>query len=128
MLDTSLFAYRGAEAVGVLWYLPDSSAFAIRAPGRTLDGSEKLNVLGIGVRASARGRGVNLAMAAHAFLESVQRGATHVSYTLVLDHNWPSRRTAEKLGTTVCASYVTYRRSFRRRGPGAVRASASLPR
>ena len=54
-----------------------------------------------------------MALAAHAFLELVRRGASHVSYTLVLDDNWPSRRTAEKLGAEVCASYVAYRRSFR---------------
>jgi hypothetical protein len=36
-----------------------------------------------------------------------------LSYTLVLDDNWPSRRTAEKLGATVRASYVTYRRELR---------------
>jgi RimJ/RimL family protein N-acetyltransferase len=76
--------------------------------------SERLNWLGIGVRAPARGRGVNLALAAAAFLELVRRGATHVSYTLVLDHNWPSRRTAERLGAEVSASYVAYRRNFRR--------------
>jgi hypothetical protein len=45
-----------------------------------------------------------------AYLELVRRGATHVSYTLVLDDNWPSRRTAEKLGARVCANYVVYRR------------------
>jgi hypothetical protein len=56
-----------------------------------------------------------MAVAAHAYLELVRRGATHVSYTLVLDHNWPSRRTAEKLGAEVCASYVAYRREFRTR-------------
>jgi len=52
-------------------------------------------------------------MAAHAFLESVRAGATHLSYTLVLDDNWPSRRTAEKLGAEVCASYLCYRRNIR---------------
>jgi hypothetical protein len=51
-------------------------------------------------------------MAAHAYLGSVARGATHVSYTLVLDDNWPSRRTAEKLGASVCAHYVTYGRAL----------------
>ena len=114
MLETTMIAYRGADAVGTLWYLPDLSAFASRDPGRTLAPSEQLNVLGIGVRAAARGRGINLGMAAHAYLESVRQGATHLSYTLVLDHNWPSRRTAEKLGAAVCANYVTYRRRFAR--------------
>jgi hypothetical protein len=33
----------------------------------------------------------------------------------VLDDNWPSRRTAEKLGASVCANYLVYRRDLRRR-------------
>ncbi len=53
-----------------------------------------------------------MALASHAFLTLAQRGASHVSYTLVLDDNWPSRRTAEKLGAEVCASYVAYRRTL----------------
>ena len=69
---------------------------------------------GIGVRDSDRGRGVNLAMASYAYLELVRRGARHVSYTMVLDDNWPSRRTGEKLGATVCANYIVYRRNFSR--------------
>jgi hypothetical protein len=71
-------------------------------------------MLAIGVRQPARGRGVNFAMAAHAYLELVRRGWTHLSYTLVLDHNWASRRTGEGLGASLCANYVTYRRSLRR--------------
>ena len=65
------------------------------------------------MREPARGRGVNLAMSSYGFLELVRRGATYLSYTLVLDDNWPSRRTAEKLGAFVCANYVAYRRNFR---------------
>ena len=76
--------------------------------------AEKLNWLGIGVREGHRQRGVNLALAAHGFLTLARQGARFVSYTLVLDDNWPSRRTAEKLGAFVCASYVTYRRRLRR--------------
>jgi hypothetical protein len=53
-------------------------------------------------------------MAARTYLELVKPGAKHLSYTLVLDDNWPSRRTGEKLGGYVCANYVTYRRNFRR--------------
>src|SRR5262245_45999539 len=115
MRDSSVLAYRDGEAVGALWFMPDVSPFAVLAPGRTLAATEKLNVLGIAVRSVARGRGVNLGMAAHGYLASARRGASHLSYTLVLDHNWPSRRTAEKLGANVCANYVTYRRNFRRR-------------
>jgi hypothetical protein len=56
-------------------------------------------------------------MAARSFLELVRRGATWLSYTLVLDDNWPSRRTAEKLGARVCANYVAYRRRIGRLTP-----------
>ena len=34
------------------------------------------------------------------------------SATLVLDDNWPSRRTAESLGARVTGNFVTYRRDF----------------
>ena len=57
---------------------------------------------------------VNLAMSSYAYLECVKRGQTYVSYTLVLDDNWPSRRTGEKLGGEVCGNYLVYRRNFRR--------------
>jgi GNAT superfamily N-acetyltransferase len=114
MLDLSLIAYAGERPVGVLWVMPEITAIAALAPGHVLTDAEKLNFLGIGVREAARGRGVNTAMAGHAYLELVRRGATHLSYTLVLDDNWPSRRTAAKLGAAVCASYVVYRRNFRR--------------
>jgi len=114
MLDLSLVAYADERPVGVLWVLPEISATAALAPGHALAAAEKLNFLGIGVREAARGRGVNTAMAGHAYLELVRRGATYLSYTIVLDDNWPSRRTAAKLGAEVCASYVVYRRNFRR--------------
>src|SRR5262245_55342272 len=97
MLDTSVLAYRGDEPIGVLWVVPETTGHAAFAPGRVPSGAEKLNFLGIGVHDSARGRGVNLAMASYAFLELVRRGTPYLSYTLVLDHNWPSRRTGEKL-------------------------------
>ena len=32
---------------------------------------------------------------------------------LVLDDNWPSRRTGEGLGAQLCANYVAYRRELR---------------
>jgi len=113
-LDTSVIAYRDDEPMGQVTAVPETSAFASVAPGRTLQPRERLNWLGIGVRMPARGQGLNLAMAGYAFLHLARRGAAHVSYTLVLDDNWPSRRTAERLGAEVCASYVAYRRNFRR--------------
>ena len=113
-LETSAIAYRGDEPAGSVTVVPDTSALAALAPGRQLADAEKLNWLGIGVREPHRKRGVNLALAAHGFLTLARQGARFVSYTLVLDDNWPSRRTAEKLGAFVCANYVTYRRHLRR--------------
>jgi len=115
MLETSVIAYRGDEPVGAVWCVPEiASALAATAPGRELQNREKVNFLAIGVRESARRQGVNLAMCAYAYLELARRGASHVSYTLVLDDNWPSRRTAEKLGASICANYMVYRRNFKR--------------
>jgi hypothetical protein len=116
--DVSVLAYRGDEPVGAILGLPDLSMLANLVGGRELLPQERLNMLGIGVRESARGQGVNLAVAARSYLELVQRGNTHLSYTLVLDDNWPSRRTAEKLGAKVCANYLVYRRQLT--GPGTV--------
>jgi hypothetical protein len=113
-LETSVLAFKGDSPVGALLVDPYAPDIATLKPGRALKDSEKLNFLGIGVRESARGRGVNLAMAAYAFLKLIDRGAKFLSYTLVLDDNWPSRRTAEKLGAHVCANYMVYRRNFRR--------------
>ena len=48
-------------------------------------------------------------------LQFARAGAIHLSYTIVLDDNWPSRRTAEKLGAHVCANYMVYRRNFSHR-------------
>jgi len=114
VLDTSVIAYQGDDPVGMLFVARDIPELAALAPGRVLDDSERLNVLGIGVRERARGRGVNYAMASYAFLELVKRGHTWLSYTLVLDDNWPSRRTAMGLGAELCANYVAYRRNFGR--------------
>ena len=115
MLDLSVLAYSGDEPVGVLWVNPEMTAMAVTSPGREVRDDERLNTLGIGVLPQARGKGVNLAMAAYAYLQLVERGYTHVSYTLVLDDNWPSRRTAERLGAYVCANYMVYRRNLGRR-------------
>lgn len=112
-LDASVLAYQGGQPVGMLLLTPEHSQHAVLAPGRILRPDEKLNVLAIGVKTQARGRGVNLAMAGYGLLALARRGAQYVSYTLVLDDNWPSRRTGEKLGGQVCANYMVYRRNFR---------------
>ena len=111
MGDTSVIAYAGDEPVGVVWVVPElASTMAMR--DRELRDEERVNFLGIAVREQARGRGVNMAMASYAYLKLARRGTTHMSYTLVMDDNWPSRRTAEKLGATICANYMVYRRNF----------------
>lgn len=115
MFDCSVIAYADEHPVGVVWAVPElASGMASHAPGRNIRPDELLNFLGIGVRMQARGKGVNMAMASYTYLELVRRGAQYLSYTLVLDDNWPSRRTAEKLGASVCANYMVYRRNFAR--------------
>jgi GNAT superfamily N-acetyltransferase len=112
VLDVSVVAYAGDRPVGFVFVTPADGSPAALAPLRRLRDDERLNTLAIGVRREARGRGVNRALAGWAFAELARRGATHLSYTLVLDDNWPSRRTAEALGAHVCASYLAYRRGF----------------
>jgi hypothetical protein len=112
-LDTSVLAYRDGQPVGMLYVTPERASKVVLKSSRGLKDSERLNLLAIGVCESARGQGVNLAMAGYGFLELVRRGAKYLSYTLVVDDNWPSRRTAEKLGAYICANYLVYRRNFR---------------
>ena len=68
----------------------------------------------IGVQERARGRGVNLALAAQSYLAMMERGYKTASYTVVLDDNWPSRRTAEKLGARVTRNFAIYRKELTR--------------
>jgi GNAT superfamily N-acetyltransferase len=117
MLDLSVLAYEDGEPVGVLWVNPEMTAMALTSGDREVRDDERLNTLGIGVLPQARGRGVNLAMASYAYLQLVEQGYSHLSYTLVLDDNWPSRRTGERLGGYVCANYMVYRRNLGRRTP-----------
>jgi hypothetical protein len=69
-------------------------------------------LLVIGVREGYRGRGINLALAARSYTAMIDRGYKSASYTLVLDNNWASRRTAEKLGGQAARNYVVYRREL----------------
>ena len=66
----------------------------------------------IGVKREFRGRGINLALAAHSYLGMIGRGYKTASYTVVLDDNWPSRRTAEKLGARVTRNFNVYRKEI----------------
>jgi len=42
----------------------------------------------------------------------IERGYVSASYTVVLDDNWASRRTAEKLGCRVERNFAVYRRDL----------------
>ncbi len=112
VLDSSVFAFSDGEPVGFCFVMPDDVS---HAEGRAPRPGEGTNSLAIGVLPRARGRGLNYAMAAYGYLELVQRGFSHVAYTLVLDDNWPSRRTGEGLGGVLRANYLAYRRDFARR-------------
>lgn len=67
----------------------------------------------IGVQEQTRGRGVNLGLAARSYLAMIERGYKSASYTVVLDDNWPSRRTAEKLGARVTRNFAVYRKELK---------------
>jgi hypothetical protein len=111
--DVCLLVYHSGRPAGVLLVNSEHTSTAVLKPGRRLAEAEKLNFLGIGVHESARGKGLNIAMAGYSYLELIKQGAKYLSYTLVLDDNWPSRRTAEKLGAFVSSNYMVYRRNFR---------------
>jgi len=51
-------------------------------------------------------------MAAQSFLLMARQQMRCAGYTLVIDDNWPSRRTAESLGARVTGNFVTYRRDL----------------
>ena len=69
----------------------------------------------IGVKQEFRGRGINLALGAHTYLAMIERGYKTASYTVVMDDNWPSRRTAEKLGARVTRNFNVYRKEMVRK-------------
>ncbi len=97
------FAESGGETAGVVYSLPDMNRVS-RDHGV---------LMCIGVKERYRGRGVNLALASASYLGMMASGCTGASYTIVLDDNWASRRTAEKLGCRVARSYNVYRRDLK---------------
>ncbi len=112
--DLSMIAAIDGECVGAVFSVPDfSTALARVRRGARLEpqrgGGTRGALINIGVVARARGRGVALAMAARSFLAMAQRKMRFAGYTLVLDDNWASRRTALSLGAHVTGNFVTYR-------------------
>jgi hypothetical protein len=115
--DLSMLALSGSDVVGAVFSVPDLSPALARvrrgvklAPER--GGGTRGALINIGVIPRARGRGVALAMASRSFLAMAERRMRFAGYTLVLDDNWASRRTAENLGAHVTANFVTYRRNL----------------
>ena len=101
--DFLLFATIGGELAGTTFGCLD-----FWNPGRGI-------LFEICVREPFRGQGVNFALAARLFLALMREGCTEASYTLVLDDNWPSRRTAEKLGGVPARNFITYEKRLRDR-------------
>jgi len=123
--DFILFAEAGGQTAGAVYCLPDLNHALHRMRGKPIEEHfpEFLRHLGeidhgvllvIGVKEEYRGRGVNLALAARSYLSMIERGYKTASYTVVIDDNWPSRRTAEKLGARVTRNFNVYRKEFRR--------------
>lgn len=123
--DFTGFAEVNGELAGYVYATPDLNqafhAMKGRDPAAHADEFQRHlrsihhgMLLIIGVREKWRGRGINLALAAKSYLAMIDRGYKSASYTLVLDDNWPSRRTAEKLGGKVARNFVVYRRELKR--------------
>ncbi len=117
------FAEANGEPVGFVFALPDLNQALHRLRGKPVEENKDefrralteidhgvLQI--IGVKLSQRGRGINLALAARSYLAMIERGYKTASYTVVLDDNWPSRRTAEKLGGRVTRNFIIYRKEL----------------
>lgn len=117
--DFCVFAEVEGQTVGFLYGLPDLNQAFHRIRGKGIEENaaefqqllEEIDhgvILAIGVKQNYRGRGINLALAAKSYLAMIERGYKTGSYTFVLDDNWRSRRTAEKLGGRITRNFVTY--------------------
>lgn len=105
--EFTVFAEVEGKPVGAVFSVPDMNQAA-----RGEDITHGMLLI-IGVDAAHRRKGINLAMAARSYLAMMERGYRSASYTVVLDDNWPSRRTAEKLGARVVRNFLVYRRDLR---------------
>jgi ribosomal protein S18 acetylase RimI-like enzyme len=115
--DLSVIAVVDGNPVGAVFSVPDLSAMLaqVRTGARLKPeqgGGTRGALINIGVLEQARSRGIARAMAAQSFAAMAQHRMRYAGYTLVLDDNWPSRRTAESLGARVTGNFVSYRRDF----------------
>lgn len=123
LADFTAFAEVDGHAVGFVYSLPDLNQALLPMKGKILEENfeefqRHINAIDhgvlliIGVKRDYRGRGINLALAAKSYLAMIDRGYTTGSYTVVMDNNWPSRRTAEKLGGRVTRNFNVYRKDL----------------
>ena len=116
------FAEVDGERVGFVYSLPDLNQALHPMRDKVLEENfpefqqrlqqiDRGALLIIGVKEKFRGRGINLAIGAHSYLGMIGRGYKTASYT-VLDDNWPSRRTTEKLGGVAVRNFVVYRKEL----------------
>ncbi len=115
--DLSIIAESDRAPIGAVFSVPDlTPVLAQVRPGVRLrperGGGTRGALINVGVVEQARSRGVARAMAARSFSIMARHGMRFAGYTLVLDDNWPSRRTAESLGARVTNNFVSYRRDF----------------
>ena len=121
--DFTLFAEVDGQPVGFVFSMPDLNQALHPMRGKVIEKDFEefqryLNAIDhgvlliIGVKRDYRGRGINLALAARSYLAMIDRGYKTGSYTVVMDDNWPSRRTAEKLGGRVTRNFNVYRKEF----------------
>ena len=122
--DFTAFATIDGELAGFVYSAPDLNQAFHAMRGRSVEDhlpefQQRLAAIDhgvlliIGVKERYRGRGLNLALAARSYLAMIERGYRSASYTVVLDDNWRSRRTAEKLGARVTRNFNVYRTNFR---------------
>jgi hypothetical protein len=121
--DFTAFAEAEGQTTGFVYALPDLNQAFHRMRGKAIEENlpelrQHLQdidhgvLLVIGVKQAYRGRGINLALAARSYLAMIDRGYKTGSYTVVLDDNWPSRRTAERLGARVTRNFNVYRKEL----------------
>lgn len=115
--DLSIIAEIEQQPIGAVFSVPDLTIpLAHLRPGFKLrperGGGTRGALINVGVNERYRSRGIARAMAAMSYVTMARYRMRFAGYTLVLDDNWPSRRTAESLGARVSSNYVTYRRDF----------------
>ena len=122
--DFVVFAEADGQTAGAVYSVPDLHQALHPMRGRSIEENfpefqqhlAKVDhgvLLVIGVKKQYRGRGVNLALAAQSYLAMIERGYKTASYTVVMDDNWPSRKTAEKLGGRVTRNFDVYRKELK---------------